>query len=132
MAESLFWPEATFDDFANQHTYQGVTEIISYLTSTHDWADDVFWNVGQVHGTTDGAVVEWVFSAVQARPMSGQVTVGTGREVVTNGVTILELRGDRIIRGADYLDALPLMLQLGGRMELPGGTTLEQDGQVGR
>ena len=76
--------------------------------------------------TSSGAVIEWVFSAIQARPM-GAVSVGTGAEVVTNGVTVIEFQGDRIIRAADYADTAPMMLQLGGRIELPGGEVLEME-----
>ncbi|MEM7417243.1 MAG: nuclear transport factor 2 family protein [Gemmatimonadota bacterium] len=127
LLEELFWPEATYDDFPNQHTYQGVQEIIGYVDALHAWADDVLWNVGRVHVTESGAVAEWVFSAVQARPIGNQVSIGTGAEVVTNGVTIIELEGSRIIRAADYTDTAPMLLQLGSRIELPGGTVLELD-----
>ena len=37
----LFWPEATYDDFANQLTYQGIPEIVGYLTNAHEWGDDI-------------------------------------------------------------------------------------------
>ncbi|MDE3002450.1 MAG: nuclear transport factor 2 family protein [Gemmatimonadota bacterium] len=126
LIEDLFWPDATYDDFPNQHTYQGIQEILDYVQAMHAWADNVFMNVGRVHVTTSGAVVEWDFSAIQARPM-GAISVGTGAEVVTNGVTIIELRGDRIIRAADYTDTAPMMLQVGGRIELPGGTVMEME-----
>ena len=127
LLEDLFWPQATYDDFPNQHTYQGIEEIIGYVGSMHAWADDVYMNVGQVHVTQTGAVAEWVFSAVQARPMAEQVTVATGLEIVTNGVTIIEIDSGRIIRAADYADTAPMLLQLGGRIELPGGSVLEMD-----
>lgn len=129
LIEELFWPEATYDDFPNQHTYQGVQEIIGYVDALHAWADDVLWNVGRVHVTESGAVAEWVFSAVQARPIGNQVSVGTGAEVITNGVTIIEMEGGRIIRAADYADTAPMLLQLGSRIELPGGSVLELDGR---
>lgn len=128
LIEDLFLPQATYDDFPNQHTYQGIQEIVSYVNTLHQWADDVFMNVGEVHVTQSGAVAEWVFSAVQARPMGNQIPVATGREVVMNGVTIIEMQGDRIIRAADYADATPMLLQLGSRIELPGGGVLELPG----
>jgi ketosteroid isomerase-like protein len=131
LIEALFWPEATYDDFPNQHTYQGIQEIVAYVDAMHAWADDVYMNVGNVHVTSSGAVVEWVFSAIQARPM-GAVSVGTGAEVVTNGVTVIEFQGDRIIRAADYADTAPMMLQVGGRIELPGGEVLEMDNAPSR
>ena len=127
LIEDLFWPEATYDDFPNQHTYQGIQEIVAYVDAMHAWADDVYMNVGNVHVTSSGAVIEWVFSAIQARPM-GAVSIGTGAEVVTNGVTVIEFQGDRIIRAADYADTAPMMLQIGGRIELPGGAVLEMEG----
>jgi uncharacterized protein (TIGR02246 family) len=125
--EELFRPDAVYDDFPNQHTYQGVQEIAGYVTALHDWADDVYFNVGDVHVTREGAVVEWVFSAVQARPIGSDVTVATGREVTVNGVTIIQIEDGLIVRAADYMDTQPLMLQLGGRLEMPGGSVIQLD-----
>ncbi|MDH3269844.1 MAG: nuclear transport factor 2 family protein [Gemmatimonadota bacterium] len=127
LIEDLFWPAATYDDFPNQHTYQGVAEIVGYVTGVHVWADDVVMNVGEVHVTEDGAVAEWLFSAVQTRPMGDRLSVGTGNEVVLNGVTVIELEGERIIRAADYTDAGAMLLQLGGRIEMPDGRTIVLD-----
>lgn len=123
----LFWPEATYDDFASQQTYQGIQEIVGYLTAAHEWGDDVYMNLGRVHTTSTGAVGEWVFSAIQSRPIGDRFPLATGNEVVLNGVTIIEMEGDRIIRAADYVDGVPLILQLGGRIELPGGGVWEQE-----
>ena len=122
----LFWPEATYDDFARQHTYQGIQEIVTYLTVVHEWGDDVYMNLGRVHASSNGATGEWVFSAIQTRPIGDRIPISTGREVVFNGVTIIEMEGERIIRAADYVDGVPLILQLGGRIELPGGGVWEQ------
>lgn len=124
----LFWPEATYEDYPNQVTYQGLEEILGYITQVHEWGDDVYMSVGRVHPAESGAVAEWVFSAVQNRPMGDRLPVATGREVVLNGVTIIELRDGRIIRAADYIDTAPLLLQLGGRIELPGGVVIELEG----
>ena len=125
MIEELFWPQATYDDFPNQTTYQGIEEIVGYVTSPHAWGDDVLMSVGEVHANASGAVAEWVFSAVQARPMGDIVPLATGNEVVMNGVTIIEIERGRILRAADYADATPMWLQLGGRIEVPGGGTIE-------
>jgi len=127
LVEELFWPAATYEDFPNQHVYRGISEIVDYVTGTHRWADEVVMSVGRVHPTATGAVAEWVFSATQARPMGDQLPFGTGREVVLNGVTIVEIEDGRITRAADYTDAAAMLLQLGGRIELPGGGSLELD-----
>lgn len=123
----LFRTDATYDDFANQVTYQGPEEIVGYLTSPHAWGDDVYMNVGRIHAGLDAVTAEWLFSAVQTRPMGDLAPEGTGREVVLNGVTILELDGSRIVRAADYVDTAQLLLQIGARIELPGGTVLSQE-----
>jgi len=123
----LFWPEATYDDYSSQLQHRGIDEIIGYLTSLHEWADDVYLNIGVVHVSADGAVAEWVFAGIQARPMGEMVPVATGLEVTTNGVTILEIDGARIRRGADYMDTTQMLLQLGGRVELPGDAVMELD-----
>jgi len=41
------------------------------------------------------------------------------------------VEGDRVARAADYVDALPLVLQLGGRVEMPGGEARAMDGAPG-
>lgn len=124
---ALFWPDAVYDDYANQLEYRGLAEIVGYVTSVHTWADDVYLNAGRVHAGTSGAVAEWLFAGVQARPMGDYAPTGTGREVVLNGVTIIEVDGGRIRRAADYVDTAPLALQLGGRIELPGGRVIVQE-----
>jgi ketosteroid isomerase-like protein len=122
----IFWPEATYDDFASQQTHQGIQEIVPYLTAVHGWGDDVYMNLARVHTSSTGAVGEWVFSAIQARPIADRFPVASGNEVVLNGVTIIEMEGGRIMRAADYVDGVPLILQLGGSIELPGGGVWEQ------
>lgn len=124
----LFWPDAVYDDYASQLQYRGIEEIVGYVTSIHRWADDVYVNAGDVHAGPSGAVAEWLFAGVQARPIEGYLPEVTNREVVLNGVTIIEVDGGRIRRAADYADTAPLALQLGGRIELPGGHVLELDG----
>lgn len=124
----LFWPDAVYDDYANQLQYRGIEEIVGYVTSVHAWADDVYLNAGEVHAGPSGAVAEWLFAGVQARPLADYAPTVTGREVVLNGVTIIEVDGGRIRRAADYVDSGALALQLGGRIEMPGGRVIELDG----
>lgn len=123
----LFHPDAVYDDFPNQQQYRGLQEIGQYLTSGSSWAEGVNMSVTAVHVSETGAVAEWVFSGVQDHPMGSLVPMATGREVVLNGVTVIEVDGGRIRRAADYMDVLPLVLQLGGRVSLPGGGTLSLD-----
>lgn len=121
----LFWPDATYDDFSNSVQHRGIQEIQAYLAEVHRWGSDIVVNVTAVHPSPTGAVAEWVFSAVQTAPVEGTVDVGTGQEVILNGVSIFEIQDGLVRRGADYVDGLPFVLQLGGRVEMPGGTVLE-------
>ncbi len=121
----LFWPEAVYDDFPNQIQYRGLEEIAAYLTHVHSWGMGVYMNVTRVHASETGATAEWVLSVIQDKPLGERFPEATGREVVLNGVTIIELQGGLIIRAADYLDVVPMVLQLGGRIEYPGGVVLE-------
>jgi len=123
----LFRPDAVYDDFQNQIQYQGLEEIASYLTHVHSWGTGVYMNVTQVHASATSATAEWVLSAIQDKPMGERVPEATGREIVLNGVTIIEVEGGLIRRAADYIDGVPMILQLGGRIEYPGGTVLEME-----
>ena len=123
----LFWPTAVYDDFQNQIQYQGLEEIVTYLTHVHGWGTGVYMNVTAVHASEDGATAEWVLSVINDKPLDRRLPEATGREVVLNGVTIIELRGGLVERAADYIDALPMVLQLGGRVEYPGGIVIELD-----
>lgn len=123
----LFYPDAVYDDFPNQTQYRGIEEIAGYVNHVHDWASGVDIGVLAVHASETSATVEWVFSGIQDQPIGSRVPVATGREVVLNGVTILEMDNGRIRRAADYLDGLSLVLQLGSEVRLPGGSIMKLD-----
>lgn len=122
----LFRPDAVYDDFANQEQYRGLEEIAGYIAGSTRWATGVSMDVLSVHVSASGAVAEWVFTGIQDRPIGSLLPAVTGREVVLNGVTIIEMEAGRIRRAADYVDALPLVLQLGGEVHMPGGSVLRQ------
>ena len=123
----LFYPDAVYDDYANQQQYRGLEEIAGYIAGGTRWATGVSVDVMAVHLTETGAVAEWVFTGIQDQPIGSFLPVVTGREVVLNGITLIEMDGGRIRRAADYVDALQLVLQLGGEVHMPGGGVLRQD-----
>jgi hypothetical protein len=126
LIEEIFQPDAIFDDYADQISYEGIDEIIGYLTSIHEWGDDVYSTLGAVQTSATGATGEWTLGAVQSRPVPDLLGAATDREVVLSGVTIIEIRGGRITRAADYWDRARFLLQLGARVELPDGTVVEE------
>jgi len=127
LLEEIFLPDATYDDYPGQIQYQGIEDVVGYLTAAHEWGDDVYLSLGNVETGPTGAVAEWFFAAVQERPIADLLAVRTGREVSWSGITLIEIEGGRITRAADYWDRTGLLLQLGGRVELPDGTVLESE-----
>jgi hypothetical protein len=123
----LFFPEAVYDDFANQQQYQGLQEIAGYIQGGSRWATGVSIDIIDLHVSDSAAVAEWVFTGIQDKPIGSTLPVATGREVVLNGVTIIETVGGRIRRAADYVDGLTMVLQLGGEVHMPGGGVLKLD-----
>lgn len=123
----LFFPDATYDDFANQRQYQGYEEIAGYIQGGSRWATGVSIDILDLRVSEWGAVAEWVFTGIQDHPIGSTVPIATGREVVLNGVTIIETEGGRIKHAADYTDGLTLALQLGGELHMPGGGLLKLD-----
>ena len=127
MIEEIFQPDAVYDDYPDQITYEGIEDIVGYLTSIHEWGDDVYLTLGNVQTSPTGATGEWTLGAVQTRPIPDLVGTVTDRETVVSGVTIIEIDGGRIARAADYWDRAAFLLQLGARIELPGDTVLQEN-----
>lgn len=123
----LFHPDAVYDDFANQQQYRGLEEISGYVAGGTRWATGVSVDIISIHVSDSAAVAEWVFTGIQDHPIPGFLPVVTGHEVVLNGITVIEMEDGRIRRAADYVDALPLVLQLGGEVHMPGGALLRQE-----
>jgi len=123
--DTLLSDSVVYDDFPNSTAYHGIAEVRQYVEHVHGWARDIRFRLSRIEGTDTSAVAEWVMNAVQDRPIGRRVPVATMRPVEIHGVTLVSARGGRIVRAADYLDALGFVLQLGSRVELPGGTVLE-------
>lgn len=121
----LFTEDAIYDDMPNARRLTGLEEITGYVAGVHSWADSVTMEIGNVRAAEDFAFAEWVFRAVQTGPMGSMVRAVTCRRVEIPGITVITMRDGRIARAVDYIQVLPLILQVGGRVEIPGGTVLE-------
>lgn len=128
LLEEIFLPDATYDDYPSQVEYRGIEEIVGFLTSVHDWGDDVYLTLGNVRTGPEVVVGEWFLAAVQTRPVPDLVTTSSNRDVTINGITLVETDGGRISRAADYWDRSTFLLDIGGRIELPDGTVIERGG----
>ncbi len=119
--------DVVYDDVPNGVRFEGLEGVRRYVGHVHSWASDVTITVTAVHGGPDAAVAEWVMRGVQDRPIPGRVPVATGRTFELPGATLVEVRDGRIVRAADYIDVLGFVVQLGSRVELPGGVVIEPE-----
>jgi len=121
---SLAAEDVVYDDVPNGQRFQGHEGVRRYIGHVHSWAGAIRFEVTAVHGGDDSALVEWILRGVQDRPIPGRVPVATGRPFELKGATLVEMKGDKITRAADYLDILGFVVQLGARVELPGGVVI--------
>jgi len=116
--------DMVYDDLPNGERFEGLDGVRRYIGHVHSWAGQVQITIAAVHSGPDAAVAEWVMRGIQDRPIPGRVPVATNRRFELHGATLIELRDGRIARAADYLDVLGFVIQLGGRVELPGGAAI--------
>lgn len=125
--DDITTPDVVYDDVPNGTRFEGRDGVRRYVGHVHAWASDVEIEITRVHGGPHGAVAEWVMRGVQSRPIPGRVPEATNRRFALNGATLIELTDGQIARAADYIDVLGFVLQLGARVELPGGVVLPPD-----
>jgi len=123
-------PDVVYDDVPNGERFEGLDGVRRYVGHVHAWASQVKITVVAVHSGLDAAVAEWVMRGIQDRPIPGRIPVATNRPFELKGATLVELRDGRITRAADYIDVLGFVIQLGGRLELPGGVVIPPDSEA--
>lgn len=129
--DEIATPDVVYDDVPNGERFVGRDGVRRYVEHVHLWAGEIQIAISAVQSSADVAVAEWILRGVQNRPIPGRVPVATNRSFVLKGLTLVELRDGRIARAADYMDVLGFsrvflgfVLQLGARVELPGGAVI--------
>jgi len=122
--DEIATPDVVYDDVPNGERFQGRDGVRRYVEHVHRWAGEIQITISAVHSGPAVAVAEWIMRGVQDRPIPGRVPVATNHPFELKGVTLIELRDGRIARAADYIDVLGFVLQLGARVELPGGAVI--------
>lgn len=125
--ERIMAEDVVYEDVPNGVILEGVDGAAGYVGHVHTWASGVTMEITRVAAGPDSATAEWVMRAVQSSPIPGRVPVATGAAVEIHGLTTIDVRRGRIVRAADYLDALGFVLQLGAEVTLPGGVRLPPD-----
>ena len=124
---SVFLAEAVYEDVAAGAEYRGVPEISGYLGWVHGFASGVFLDVLRVHRGDRVASAEWILDAVQTGPIPGLLDSVTNRRFQLRGVTLVEVERGAVVRAVDYVDLVPMLLDLGSEIHAPGGTVLRRE-----
>jgi len=112
--------------YPSSSRYNGLKEFAWEIEHVHRWASDV-QGVSRSPKlmSNEVAVVEWSLSGVQDRPIGALLPIVTKRSFNLRGVTLVEVNdAGNIEYVATYVDVASLVLELGGRIELPGGREL--------
>lgn len=125
--DELMSIEVVYSDVPNNRELKGLQAASDYIRHVHAWASQIDIRIERCSGTETDAVAEWTMTAVQSQPIPGRVPVATGRSITLRGLTLVRVSEGKIVRAADYLDALGFVLQLGSEVHLPGGVVLKAD-----
>ena len=109
---------------ANDYTFYGINGINKYINHIHNWASDIKMEIREINVSENMGYVEWTMTAKQTRPIEGRVPIATNKNINLNGVTLMEYKDGKIIKAVDYMDVLGFVIQLGGKVELPGGVII--------
>ena len=101
--------------------YDDPDEIKDYISHVGGFSKDFKVDIKSVKATETFSVLEWKMTGFQHKPVPGKISVPTNRKFTVNGVTIVEVENGKIIRATDYLDLLGFVVQLGAKVDLPGG-----------
>jgi ketosteroid isomerase-like protein len=122
--KAILHKDIVYEDVPNEHVFSGRAEVAGYIEHVHSWAADLRIEVRSIESNSKMAVGEWTMIARQGQPIGARIRVATNRRARLRGVTLVRVSGGRIIHATDYLDALTLMRQLGGQVDLPGGASM--------
>jgi steroid delta-isomerase-like uncharacterized protein len=121
---AILHEDVVYEDVPNEHVFSGLEEVAGYIDHVHSWASDLKIEVVSIESGSGAAVGEWIMVARQGHPMGVRVRVATHRKIRLRGVTLVRASKGRITRASDYLDSLTLLRQLGGQVDLPGGSSM--------
>ncbi|MFC1628907.1 ester cyclase [Gemmatimonadota bacterium] len=116
--------DSAYEAAQQGYVYEGIDAIKGYVGHVRMFASDLRVEVLSVNSTKTTAVLEWEMTGVQTQPIPGRVVVATNRNFSIKGVTLVEVEGGLIKTATDYMDVLGFVIQLGARVELPGGVVL--------
>jgi len=120
----IFTEDCAYTDVANEQTFNGIEGVNRYVGHVHNWGSDIKMTIRNMEISDEMGYVEWTFTANQTSPIKGRVLIATNKQITLDGVTLVKFSDDKIKDASDYMDVLGFVLQLGSKVELPGGVIL--------
>jgi len=125
--ENIMDQDVVYEAVQQGISYKGIKEVSDYVGHVTSFTKDLKIEVISIKSTEKTAIIEWIMSGIQDRPIPGRITIATNKKFSIRGVTIVEIKNGLISKATDYMDVLGFVIQLGARVELPGGVVLENN-----
>jgi len=122
--KNLFIKESIYTDIANNQVFSGVQEINKYISHIHSWASEIKMTTRNIKVSNEIGYIEWTLIAKQTKPIKGKIPIATNNNITLKGTTLIEVKNGKIEKASDYMDVLGFIVQLGSKIELPGGAVI--------
>ena len=104
---AAFSPDVLFEDITFGATNHGSGELRKFAVSIFDAVPDAKFDLANSSGDRRHGSIEWTFSGTD------RGLYKTGKRFSVRGVSVIDLRGEKILHERDYYDAASIMRQVG-------------------
>ena len=108
---ALFNEDAVYEDPAANEAIKGKKAIEENSKEFFSAFKDIKFDIKSLFSNNDHACAEWIMSGINTGAMPGKPA--TGKSFSIRGVSVFEIKGDKISRHSVYFDQMNLMRQLG-------------------
>jgi steroid delta-isomerase-like uncharacterized protein len=104
---AAFTPDGVYEDVAFGLKKKGSAELRDLHKFFHEAVGGLYVKLVSTHVANDYGTIEWIFGGRDVGVFK------TGKPFAVPGVSVIEVRGNRISRNLDYYDAATIMKQVG-------------------
>jgi ketosteroid isomerase-like protein len=104
---SAFTPDGIYEDVTFGLKKKGSAELRDLHKFFHDSVDGLYVKLIATHVAAGHGTIEWMFGGKDVGVFK------TGKPFEVQGVSVIEVRGNRISHNLDYYDAATIMKQVG-------------------
>jgi steroid delta-isomerase-like uncharacterized protein len=121
---SFYANDCVVEDIGLAQTYHGVREVRKTYENLYKAFPDIKMEFKNDFRSGDWSATEWVMTGTNTGELSGlgnmPAVPATNKKMSHKGATIVQWRGDKIIRETDYYNVITMMQQLGLMPSMPG------------